>query len=56
MDLLYAVFGYALGDVGAALFTTLVGVSFALSTAWHPPESSCTRLSTTFQGCHPARP
>lgn len=31
VDLVYAVFGYALGDVGAALFTTLVGVLFALS-------------------------
>jgi uncharacterized membrane protein len=31
VDLTSAVFVYALGDVGAALFTTLVGVSFVLS-------------------------
>jgi uncharacterized membrane protein len=33
VDLAYLVFGYLLGDTGAALFLTLVGISFALSRA-----------------------
>ena len=31
VDLVYAIFALALGDLGAALFTTLVGISFVLS-------------------------
>lgn len=31
VDLVYVVFAYVLGDLGAAAFTTLVGVSFVLS-------------------------
>lgn len=31
VDVIYAFFTYGLGDIGAALFTTLVGVSFVLS-------------------------
>jgi uncharacterized membrane protein len=33
VDLIYVVFAYVLGDTGAALFLTLVGVSFVLSHA-----------------------